>query len=204
MGRLGPAAAPTLGVTAMLALLWLLAAAQAGPDGWAAAALDPGRAGSIGEWWGNVQLAVALAVAVFAPESRLSALVPAAVLAGEVGEVHIHVAHILATATGSEHYLSGFKVVATVALGAVAFGAALRARHRFCSSTLMGALVGLGAAAVLCDAVRAHGADSAWLAATEEWIELAVYSSVAYSILASTKTSHSGTLMPLPLGKRHI
>jgi hypothetical protein len=113
MARLGPMPAPTLGVTATLALLWLVAAVQAGPAGPAAAALDPGRAGSIGEWWGIAQLAVALALAAAMPATRILALAPAALMAGEVGEVHLHTAHMLAAGAGSGSGLPWLKAIAS-------------------------------------------------------------------------------------------
>ena len=193
MARLGPTVAPTLGVTAALALLWLLAAGQAGPDAPAALALDPGQAGSIGAWWAAVQLALALAAAVAIPELRVLALAPAALMTGEVGEVHLHAAHLLAAAAGSDQYLPQLKAMTTLVLGTVALGAALHSRHRSCSPWLAVVIAVGGAASLLFELASDRGSGGAWWAAAEEWSELAVYSVVAASVLSNVK-SHNRTV----------
>ena len=201
MARLRLTTAPTLGITATLALLWLLAAAQAGPNGSAAAALDPGRAGSIGEWWGALQLALALAVAVAIPESRVLALTVAALMAGEVGEVHLHAAHWVAVATGSDHYLRELKGVTTIVLGLVALGPVVHSRHRSCCQWPIAALVVGGAASVLLDLAPVRGTAGPWWAAAEEWSELAVYSMVSASVLSTAGKSHIRTVDELRVGR---
>ena len=68
----------------------------AGPDrsGRGGARPGPCRARSA-TWWGALQLALALALAAgHAPKRALLALTLAALLAGEVGEVHLHAAHL--------------------------------------------------------------------------------------------------------------
>ena len=56
--------APNLGVTAMLATLWSVAAISGGIDGAAARALDPAVDGSLADVWALLQLATLLLVAL--------------------------------------------------------------------------------------------------------------------------------------------
>ena len=56
--------APNLGVTAMLATLWSVAALSGGIDGAAARALDPAVDGSLADVWALLQLATLLLVAL--------------------------------------------------------------------------------------------------------------------------------------------
>ena len=179
MVRLAPAFVPTLGVTATLGLLWLAAVALVGPDAPAATVLDPGRTGSIGASWGAMLLVMALCLAVAVPEARTLAPAPAALLAGEVGEVHIHLAHLLATTAGAEPQSVGLKAMATAGLGAVAIGAVWRSRHGCCSPITTVALMAAGSASLALDALRGIEG-GVWWGAAEEWSEL-----LAYSILAS-------------------
>ncbi len=191
MSRPWSASSLICGVTAVLAALWLAAAVLTGPDGPAAAALDPGRPGSIGAWWGTALLVLALALSL--PQARLLALAPAALLAGEVGEVHIHAARLLAAASGLEQYLAEVKALAALALGAVVYAAATCSRHDCCSFAARSAFLAAGLASVLFDSAQRSGAGLPWLAAAEEWSELVVYSVVVTLALAATIKSLSGT-----------
>jgi hypothetical protein len=190
-----PTAAPTLGVTATLALLWLLAAAQAGPDGPAAAALDPGRVGSIGDWWANLQLALALLACLSIPELRPMAALPLTLLAGEVGEVHIHAARMLAGAMGAQHCLPVLKLLTSLALGAAVLASTLKIRHYSCCGRLVASLVVGGGASTLLDAAHPGGEIGAWAAAIEEWSELSVYSLVASTALSTAIKYHTRTFL---------
>ena len=201
MTWLRPTFPPTLGITATLALLWLVAAAQAGPDSATAAALDPGRAGSIGDWWGDLQLTVALLAAVAMPEFRVLALAPAALLAGEVGEVHIHAATMLAAATGADQHLAELKATAGIVLGLAALGATVRIRHLSCWLGMLVALVLGGAASVLVDAGQVLGFGGPWWSASEEWCELAVYSVVTAMILSVAIKSRYRTFAQRPAAR---
>jgi hypothetical protein len=175
---------PTLGVTATLLLLWLAAAATAGPDSASAAALDPGRTGSLGAWWGGMQLALALLLAAGLPGHRLLALAPAALMAGELGELHVHAATLVATAAGAARHLGVLKALAGGMLGLTALAASLRIRHRSCFVPLALSLLVGGGVSILADGAQSLGLGGAFWAAAEEWSELAVYSVVAASMLA--------------------
>ncbi len=88
--------APNLGVTAMLATLWSVAAISGGIDGSAARALDPAVDGSLADVWALLQLATLLLVAlsVAAPWPLVTA--PGLLLLGEAGRLHLHAAALLA------------------------------------------------------------------------------------------------------------
>lgn len=174
---------PTLGVTATLFLLWLVAAGTAGAASGAAAAFDPGRAGSLGAWWGGTQLALGLVVAAGLRGHRVLALVPGALMAGELAELHVHAATLVATAAGAAPHLSLLKCFAAGILGLTALAASLRIRHFSCFAPLAFALLAGGGLSVAADAIQALGTPSAWWAAVEEWIEMAVYSVVTATVL---------------------
>jgi hypothetical protein len=175
MRHTGAISLPTLGVTTMLALLWLLAAALGGPGAPAALALDPGRTGSIGAWWGGLQLAAALAVALSTPAKRPLAIAPAALLAGEVGEVHIHAARLLAhaarllaEATGDATLLLPQKYISALFLAGIALAAVWKARHELCSSGAMVLMLVAGAASIMIGGFEMLAGTNAWLEAMEE------------------------------------
>ena len=114
-------------------------------------------------------------------------------MAGEVGEVHLHAAHMLAAGAGSGSGLPWLKAIATGVLGAAALGAAFHPRHRSCSGIMVVILLVGGAASILLDAVQALGG-GVWWSAAEEWCELAVYSVVAGLIIPRVVTSHIDTI----------
>jgi hypothetical protein len=154
MRHTGATSLPTLGVTTTLALLWLLAATLGGPGAPAALALDPGRTGSIGAWWGGLQLAAASAVALSTPATRPLAIAPAALLAGEVGEMHIHAARLLAEATGDATLLLPLKHISALFLPGIAPAAVWRARHELCSSGTMVLMLVARAASIMSVVLR--------------------------------------------------
>ena len=188
------AAAPTLGVTAVLAALWLLATlaglADGGTYAQAVAALDPGRTGSIVDGWGIGLLGFATLLALSRPGARLLALTPVLLLLGEAGEFHLRVATLLAGATGGSRTLPAAKLLAGLALGGLAL-VPLLARHRSCVAgpvRLRGLALLLasgGAAAAVLD-LGEHAA-GAWgrdiLPGVEEWIEVWLYALLARAYL---------------------
>ena len=188
------AAAPTLGVTAVLAALWLLATlaglADGGTYAQAAAALDPGRTGSIVDGWGIGLLGFATLLALSRPDARLLALTPGLLLLGEAGELHVRCAAFLARGMGSSGALPAAKLVVGLALGGLAL-VPLLMRHRSCIDKpayrrgLALLLAGGGAAAAgldLCEhAAGARGRDI--LLGTEEWIEVWLYALLAHAYL---------------------
>ena len=188
------AAAPTLGITAVLAALWLLATvaglALGGPCAEAAAALDPARPGSIVDGWGTGLLGLATILALSMPGSRLLSLTPALLLLGEAGELHLRAAIVLAGAMGSPGALPAVKLAAGLTLGGLAL-VPLLVRHRSCifgPQRLPGLallLAGGGAAAALLDlaqhVVGAWGRDI--LPGAEEWIEVWLYALLARAYL---------------------
>ncbi len=193
MGDASKATFTTLGVTATLALLWLLAAASGGPQAPAALALDPGRAGSIGAWWGGLQLVAALAAAGATPALRPFTIAPAALLAGEVGELHIHAAHLLADMGGDAALLLPLKAAAALCLGAVALGAVWRLRHEACSARCMALMIAAGAWALAVDCAQMLAGSGAWLEPIEEWSELVACSALAGIYLRMSRSYWFGT-----------
>ena len=188
MGGAGSTALPTLGVTATLALLWLVAAALGGPEAPAALALDPGRTGSLGDWWAGLQLAAALTAALAHPATRPLALAPVALLAGEVGELHIVAARLLADAAGLLPLLPALKAVLACLLGGAALAAVWPARHELCSTAGMVLMLAAGAAALVVEATQLAVGAGGWLAGIEEWSELAACSVLAGMFLRLGQT----------------
>ena len=129
----GAAAASTLGVTAMFGGLWLLAAGPGLAHGQliplAAAALDPGSAGSLVDCWAIGLLALATLLALSWPGSRLLALTPAMLLLGETGEFHVRWAHLLAGPSAGSGALLIAKVAVSLDSGGLGPGAAAAARE---------------------------------------------------------------------------
>ena len=162
------------GVTAVLAGLWLVAALLHGPRAAMALALDPGQDGSLAAWWAGGQLGLALAVALASPRTRCLALAAAVLLAGEVGELHIRVAELLAGAAERPSWLPWLKAGAALGLAAVAFGALWHARHDVCCTAGLAWLGAAGGSALAADLLGCL-APSPWLAAGEEWAELVAY-----------------------------
>lgn len=165
-------------------MLWLVAIVMSGSDSGVATALDPGRAGSIGAWWSGTQLTLALLVAAWLPGHRVLIFLPGALAAGELAELHVHAATLVATTAGAARHLSALKGLAAGMLGLTALFACLGIRHRSCSAVVTVALVLGGAVSVVADGAQCFVAGSAWLGAIEEWSELAVYSVVTAAMLA--------------------
>ena len=187
------AAAPTLGVTAVLAALWLLATLVGLVDGGTyagAVALDPGRTGSIVDGWGIGLLGFATLLALSRPGARLLALTPGLLLLGDAGELHLRCAAFLVGGMGSSGALPIAKLVAGLALGGLAL-VPLLVRHRSCFDGLAYRrelallLAGGGAAAAgldLCEhAAGARGREI--LVGAEEWIEVWLYALLAHAYL---------------------
>ena len=188
MGSTGSMALPTLGVTSTLALLWLVAAALGGPEAPAALALDPGRTGSLGDWWAGLQLAAALAAALARPATRPLALAPAALLAGEVGELHIVGARLLADAAGVPLLLPALKAAGACLLGGAALAPVWPARHELCSKTGILLMLAAGAAALILESAQLAVGAGGWLAGIEEWSELAACSVLTGMFLRLERT----------------
>ena len=192
----GSAAAAGLlsGTTAVLALLWLVAALLAGAEAPAARALDPGVSGSLAAWWAGSLLWLALAVALVPPRTRVLALAPAALLAGEVGELHIRLAELLARAADLRASLPWLKAGAALSLAGPAFGALWRARHDVCCSTVAAAIAAAGGLALVADLLGGWVGGGPWLAAGEEWAEVAAYALLASLCLRAVHPSRFGTM----------
>jgi hypothetical protein len=188
MGGAGSTALPTLDVTVTLALLWLVAAALGGPEAPAALALDPGRIGSLGDWWAGLQLAAALAAALAHPATRPLALAPATLLAGELGELHIAAARLLADGAGMPSLLPALKAALACLIGGAALAAVWPARHELCSLAGMALMLVAGAAALVLEAAQLVVGAGGWLAGIEEWSELAACSVLAGMFLRLRRT----------------
>jgi hypothetical protein len=193
-GRTTAAASTPVGITAVLALLWLLAAASAGPGSQAALALDPGRPGSIGEWWGGAQLWLALGATLATPATRSLVWAPAALLAGEQGELHIHLARLLADAAGVAAFVPPLKSCGALLLGMVALTAMVRFRHEVCCIDAVMVMIAAGVVAIGIDALAPVEGMGVWLTAVEEWSELGACSVVAAACWNVGRPSWFGTI----------
>ena len=197
----GSAAAAGLpkGVTAVLAGLWLAAALVAGVRSPAALALDPGEAGSLAAWWAGGQLWLALAAAMASPRNRCLALAPAALLAGEVAELHIRLAELLAWAAEMPAWLPWLKAAAALGLAGAAFAALWRVRHDVCCDAGLMVLAAAGGSALAADMSGGLLA-SPWLAAGEEWAEVAAYALLVELCLRAADPSRFGTIHEASFG----
>ncbi|MFL5333882.1 MAG: hypothetical protein ACJ8H8_12060 [Geminicoccaceae bacterium] len=205
------AAAPTLGVTTTLGGLWIVASGLGLAHGQlcplAAAALDPSSAGSIVDCWAMGLLALATLLALSWPGSRLLAITPALLLLGDAGELHLRWARSLIGQSGASNALPMAKLVASLALGALALAPLLLPRHRNCTvgfghlQRLALQLCCGGAAAIVLDLCE-HGAGPQvrpMLLSCEEWLEVFSYALLARGYLAHTaRSSHYGPNMREP------
>jgi hypothetical protein len=177
--------AHNLGVTALLATLWSVAALSGGIDGAAARALDPAVDGSLADAWALLQLAILMLVAlsVAAPWPLVTA--PALLLLGEAGELHIHAAALLA----SDHWITD-SVAKAVALGALvlaAVGPLVGLRRSLVDSGAILAFCVLGMGGLILDATHGTQTSSPGMAWTtlEEWSELAAQTKLTSACLKS-------------------
>jgi hypothetical protein len=164
---------PNLGVTALLATLWSVAALYGGIDSAAARALDPAVDGSLTDAWALLQLAILMFVAlsVAAPWPLVTA--PAVLLLGEAGKLHLHATALLA----GSHWVTDpvAKAVATGVLVLAAIGPLVGPRRRLVDSGAILAFCVLGMGGLILDVP--HGTPTclpgmAWTT-LEEWFELA-------------------------------
>ena len=122
---------PNLGVTALLATLWSIAALSGGIDCAAARALDPAVDGSLTDVWALLQLAILMLVAlsVAAPWPLVTA--PALLLLGQTGKLHLHGTALLA----GSHWVTDpvAKAAATGVLVLAAIGPLVGPRRRLAS-----------------------------------------------------------------------
>lgn len=179
---------PTLGVTGVLAVLWLAAAVLGDPDAASGRALDPAVPGSLPAMWATLQLAaVALLGLAVAPLGILS-LGPTLLLLGEAGELHALLAQT-AFGSGTAAHLWAKAAMATV-LGLLAAAPLFRdARSRPGTGTIVAYLVFGGSALALDVGQRGLGGQEALLASLEEWCELALESLLTAAYLAALGNS---------------
>ena len=177
--------APNLGVTAVLATLWSVAALSGGIDGSAARALDPAVDGSLVDVWALLQLTILMLVAlsVAAPWPFVAA--PALLLLGEAGELHLRAAALLANFHGAPDPVA--KAAATGVLVLAALVPLLWPRRRILAPGSLLACLGLGIGGLVLDV--AHPTQPGWSAGTwatlEEWLELAAQSILTSACLKS-------------------
>jgi hypothetical protein len=172
---------PSLGVTAVLAGLWIAAIALAGAAAPSAHVLDPAAIGSVSGVWGTLQLAAIPLVGLVADAPWIMLLGPVPLLLGEVAELHL----LLAEAFGGTGVWT--KGALAALLGSLTVVPLLRdSRSRPTIGTIV-AWLALGGSALVLDAAQVGltGGHAPLLASLEEWCELAMESLLTAAYLAA-------------------
>ena len=173
---------PSLGVTGVLAVLWILAAMLAGTAAPCARALDPAVAGSVAALWGPFQLGVVVLVGLAASAPWTVILGPVLLLLGEAGHLHLLLAGMVGGQPALPHLWA--KGMVAGALGLLALATLFReATGRGAAATAVACIV-LGGSALALDVVQTGmSGQQPMLASVEEWCELALESLFAAACL---------------------
>ncbi len=185
-------AVPTIGVSLVILSLGLFAwlAESRGGSPMLTAALDPARAGSLPDLWGQLQLAAVAALLwwrrTFVPAAATVAIVPLALLVADAANLSANLAHPLA-ALMPPYEVAPAKLVTGALLGGVALAPALALWRRSClvlrrlGRWLACSLVIAGVPSLTLDWLGGSGGHR--VAIVEETVELILYSAIAAVLL---------------------
>ena len=185
---------PTIGVSLVILSLGLFAwlAELRGGSSLVTAALDPARAGSLPDLWGQLQLAAVAALLwsrrTTVPAAATVAILPLGLLVADVANLSANLAHPLAASIPPDEAAHP-KLVAGLLIGGVALVPALALWRRSCSALrrlgrwLACTLVIAGVPSLALDWLGGSGGHR--VAIVEETVELILYSAIAALLLGT-------------------